>query len=174
MPTTVLVLNGPNLNLLGTREPEIYGHETLSDIAALCERVAEELGFSVDFRQSNSEAELVGWVQEARTSAGGIILNAGALTHTSVALLDALTASTLPVIEVHLSNIFRREEFRRHSYISLAARGVICGLGSHGYELALTAMAKLITKPKKAAARARTPARKTANKRNPVRGKRTA
>jgi len=164
MPPTVLVLNGPNLNLLGSREPEIYGHETLSDIAALCERAAATLGLAVDFRQSNSEAELVGWVQEARTTRAGIILNAGAFTHTSVALLDALTASALPVIEVHLSNIFRREEFRRHSYVSLAARGVICGLGSQGYELALAAMARLLAK---------TSGKKPANKKTPAKVKRT-
>ena len=169
MPSTVLVLNGPNLNLLGSREPEIYGHETLSDIAALCERTAESLGIAVDFRQSNSEAELVNWVQEARNSRAGIIINAGALTHTSVALLDALTASSLPVVEVHLSNIFRREEFRRHSYISLAARGVICGLGSQGYELALAAVARLIAKPSKRTASTQ----KTASKKTPAKGKRT-
>lgn len=169
MPSQVLVLNGPNLNLLGTREPEIYGHETLSDIAALCERMAQSLGIAVDFRQSNSEAELVNWIQEARTSRAGIIINAGAFTHTSVALLDALNASGLPVIEVHLSNIFRREEFRRHSYISLAARGVICGLGSQGYELALAGMARLIAKPRKRT----TSTKKTTNKKTPAKGKRT-
>lgn len=165
MPSTVLVLNGPNLNLLGSREPEIYGHETLDDIAALCERVAKSLGIAVDFRQSNSEAELVNWVQEARRTRAGIIVNAGAFTHTSVALLDALTASSLPVIEVHLSNIFRREEFRRHSYVSLAARGVICGLGSQGYELALAAMARLIAKPRaRPSATGKTPRKKTSAK----------
>ena len=169
MPSQVLVLNGPNLNLLGTREPEIYGHETLSDIAALCEQAAASLGIAVDFRQSNSEAELVNWIQEARTSRAGIIINAGALTHTSVALLDALTATSLPVIEVHLSNIFRREEFRRHSYISLAARGVICGLGPQGYELALAAIARLIAKPRKRT----TSTQKTTNKKTPAKGKRT-
>jgi 3-dehydroquinate dehydratase-2 len=169
MPSTVLVLNGPNLNLLGSREPEIYGHETLSDIAALCERAAQSLGIAVDFRQSNSESELVDWVQEARTTRAGIVINAGAFTHTSVALLDALSASALPVIEVHLSNIFRREEFRRHSYISLAARGVICGLGSQGYELALAAMARLLAKP----ATKRTPNQKTPNKKTPAKVKRT-
>lgn len=164
MPSTVLVLNGPNLNLLGSREPEIYGHETLSDIAALCGRAAKSLGIAVDFRQSNSEAELVNWVQEARATRAGIIINAGAFTHTSVALLDALNAVALPVIEVHLSNIFRREEFRRHSYISLAARGVICGLGAQGYELAIAAMARLLTEP---------PAKKTPNKKTPAKVKRT-
>lgn len=167
MPATVLVLNGPNLNLLGSREPEIYGYETLSDIAALCERVASSLGIAVDFRQSNSESELVNWVQEARASRAGIIINAGAFTHTSVALLDALTASNLPVIEVHLSNIFRREEFRRHSYVSLAARGVICGLGPQGYELALAAMARLVAKPRAVSAP------KPLKKKTPAKGGRT-
>lgn len=174
MPLTVLVLNGPNLNLLGSREPEIYGYETLNDVAALCERAAKPLGLAVDFRQSNSEADLVNWIQEARTSRAGIIINAGAFTHTSVALLDALTASTLPVIEVHLSNIFRREEFRRHSYISLAARGVICGLGSQGYELALAAMARLTANSKPSGPRAQaTSTKKTPNKKTPAKGKRT-
>lgn len=169
MTITVLVLNGPNLNLLGTREPDIYGHETLDDIAALCEKAAKPLGLTIDFRQSNSEAELVDWIQAARGRAGGIIINAGALTHTSVALLDALTASTLPVIEVHLSNIFRREEFRRHSYISLAARGVICGLGPQGYELALAAMARLIAGPRQKRAAGKT----TPDKKTPAKGRRT-
>jgi 3-dehydroquinate dehydratase-2 len=159
MPSTVLVLNGPNLNLLGSREPEIYGHETLSDIAGLCEGVAQSLGIAVDFRQSNSESELVNWIQEARTTRAGIIINAGAFTHTSVALLDALNAAALPVIEVHLSNIFRREEFRHHSYISLAARGVICGLGSQGYELAMAAMGRLLKPATKTTTKKKTPAK---------------
>lgn len=174
MPSKVLVLNGPNLNLLGSREPDIYGHETLDDIAALCARSAESLSIAVDFRQSNSEAELVNWIQEARASHAGIIINAGALTHTSVALLDALTASSLPVIEVHLSNIFRREEFRRHSYVSLAARGVICGLGPQGYELALNAIARMLAKSKTAKSKTAKATGKSAPRRKPsVRGKRT-
>ena len=174
MPLTVLVLNGPNLNLLGSREPEIYGYETLGDVAALCERAAGPLGIAVDFRQSNSESELVNWVQEARSSHAGIIINAGAFTHTSVALLDALTASNLPIIEVHLSNIFRREEFRRHSYVSLAARGVICGLGPQGYELALAAMARLVAKPRKRATSTQTPLKKKSPVgKSPAKGKRT-
>lgn len=144
MPQPVLVLNGPNLNLLGSREPEIYGRETLADIAALCKAAGKRLGLTVDFRQSNSESELVGWIQEARGVKAGILINAGAFTHTSVALLDALLASELPVIEVHLSNLFKREEFRHHSYVSRAARGMICGLGSQGYELALEAMARIV------------------------------
>jgi 3-dehydroquinate dehydratase II len=141
---TILVLNGPNLNLLGVREPETYGHDTLADIEEACLERAAVLDLSVDFRQSNHEGQLVDWIQEARESADGIILNAGALTHTSIAILDALKASELPVIEVHLSNIFRRESFRHHSYVSEAAQGVICGFGAQGYLLALEAMAPLI------------------------------
>jgi len=141
---TVFVLNGPNLNLLGVREPSIYGRDTLGDVEERCTARAAALGLEIDFRQSNHEGQLVDWIQEARESADGIILNAGALTHTSVALLDALSAADLPVIEVHLSNIFRRERFRHHSYVSLAANGVICGLGAQGYEFALDAIASLI------------------------------
>ena len=143
MPT-VFVLNGPNLNLLGVRDPSVYGHHTLADIEARCRVRAAALELQINFRQTNHEGQLVDWIQEARELADGIILNAGALTHTSVAVLDALSAVGLPVIEVHLSNIFRRERFRHHSYVSLAARGVICGLGAHGYELALEAVANLI------------------------------
>jgi 3-dehydroquinate dehydratase-2 len=144
MAKPVFVLNGPNLNMLGVREPEIYGRETLDEVRKKAETRARSLGLTVDFRQSNLEGELIGWVQEARGKAAGIVLNAGSLTHTSIGLLDALSAAELPVIEVHLSNIFRRESFRQHSYVSLAAKGVICGLGSKGYELALEAMADLI------------------------------
>lgn len=146
MAKPVYVLNGPNLNLLGVREPAVYGRDTLDDVAALTAAKAKAVGLSVDFRQSNLEGELIGWAQEARTKASGLIVNAGGLTHTSVALLDALLASELPVIEVHLSNIFRREQFRSHSYVSLAATGVICGLGAKGYELAIEAMADILTK----------------------------
>jgi len=141
---TVVVLNGPNLNLLGLREPEIYGRETLDDIRAAVTARAQSHGVTVDFRQSNDEGELITWIQAARTAAAGIIINAGGYTHTSVAILDSLLASSLPVIEVHLSNIYRREEYRHHSYISRAATGVICGLGAHGYELAIDAMAKIL------------------------------
>ena len=141
---TIFILNGPNLNLLGVREPSVYGHDTLADIEERCLARASALDLQIDFRQSNHEGQLVDWIQEARESADGIILNAGALTHTSVALLDALTAAGLPVIEVHLSNIFRRESFRHRSFVSLAADGVICGLGPQGYELALDAVASLI------------------------------
>lgn len=143
MPT-VFILNGPNLNLLGVREPAVYGHDTLGDIEERCTARAASLDLQIEFRQTNHEGQLVDWIQEARESADGIILNAGALTHTSVAVLDALSAADLPVIEVHLSNIFRRERFRHRSYVSLAANGVICGLGAHGYELALDAIARLI------------------------------
>ena len=143
MPT-VFILNGPNLNLLGVRDPSIYGHDTLGDIEERCTARAASLGLEIDFRQTNHEGQIVDWIQEARESADGIILNAGALTHTSVAVLDALAAAELPVVEVHLSNIFRRESFRHHSFVSLAANGVICGLGAQGYELALDAIARLI------------------------------
>jgi 3-dehydroquinate dehydratase-2 len=141
MAPGVLVLNGPNLNLLGQREPEIYGSETLDDIAAMCRTVGERLGLEVDFRQSNSEGQLVDWVQEARGTFAGLAVNAGAYSHTSIALLDALRAFEGPIVEVHLSNIFRRETFRHHSYVSQAATGVICGLGSDGYRLALEGLA---------------------------------
>jgi 3-dehydroquinate dehydratase II len=146
MTKPVYILNGPNLNLLGQREPAIYGRDTLADIESLAKGRAQALGLNIAFRQSNSEGELIGWVQEARTAASAIIINAAGLTHTSVALLDALQASELPVVEVHLSNIFRREGFRQHSYVSLAATGVICGLGAKGYELALEAVRALLDK----------------------------
>jgi 3-dehydroquinate dehydratase-2 len=141
----VLILNGPNLNMLGLREPEIYGRQTLADIEAACQARAKALGLDLSFRQSNSEGELVTWLQEARDSQDGVIINAGALTHTSVALLDALKLLEVPIIELHLSNIFTRENFRHQSYISLAADGVICGFGAPGYELALDAMNRLLT-----------------------------
>lgn len=144
MAHTILILNGPNLNMLGTREPEIYGHRTLADIEAMCAAKAATLGLTVEFRQSNSEAELVDWAQGSRGVMSGLIVNAGGLTHTSVALLDALLASDLPVVEVHLSNIHRREDFRQQSYVAKAAQGMICGFGAQGYELALEAMAQLI------------------------------
>ncbi len=141
MTATVMVLNGPNLNLLGTREPDIYGTETLESIEAACRKRAGDLGLAVEFRQSNNEGDLVDWVQEAAGSHQALIVNAGAYTHTSVALLDALLATEIPIIEVHLSNINQREEFRHHSYVSKAADGMICGLGGLGYELALEALA---------------------------------
>jgi 3-dehydroquinate dehydratase-2 len=141
---TVFILNGPNLNLLGVREPATYGYDTLGDVEQRCLARAVALDLSLDFRQTNHEGQLVDWIHEAREAADGIILNAGALTHTSVAVLDALNAAELPIVEVHLSNIFRRESFRHHSYVSLAANGGIFGLGPQGYELALEAIATLI------------------------------
>ncbi len=143
MTATILILNGPNLNLVGTRETEVYGEEGLDDIRAAVEARAGELSLTVDMRQSNSEGELVSWIQSARGSAGGIIVNAGAYSHTSIAILDALRACDVPVIEVHLSNIFSREPYRQHSYVSEAANGIICGFGGAGYTMALEAMNRL-------------------------------
>jgi 3-dehydroquinate dehydratase II len=142
---TILVLNGPNLNLLGVREPQTYGRETLADIEEACLERGAALELAVDFRQSNHEGQLVDWIQEARESADGIVINAAGYTHTSVAIRDALVASELPVVEVHLSNIYKREAFRHHSFISAIASGVIAGFGGHGYELALEAMARLLS-----------------------------
>jgi len=145
---TIFVLNGPNLNLLGQREPEIYGTETLADIQGMCERAAGRLGLGVVFHQSNHEGVLIDRVHEARGSAAGIVVNPAGFTGTSVALLDALKTFEGPIVEVHLSNIHRRETFRHHSYVSLAATGVICGLGSQGYVLALEWLAaRLGTQP---------------------------
>jgi len=144
MAKPIYVLNGPNLNMLGLREPAVYGRESLADIEKRASERAKAVGLTIDFRQSNAEGELVDWIQEAREKAQGIILNAGAYSHTSIAILDALQAAELPVIEVHLSNLFRREPFRQHSYVTSAAKGLICGLGAKGYELALEAMAELL------------------------------
>lgn len=144
MAKPIYVLNGPNLNMLGLREPAVYGRESLADIEKRASERAKAVGLTIDFRQSNTEGELVDWIQEARDKAQGIILNAGAYSHTSIAILDALQAAELPVIEVHLSNLFRREPFRQHSYVTSAAKGLICGLGAKGYELALEAMAELL------------------------------
>lgn len=142
MAKRVLVLNGPNLNLLGIREPGTYGSQTLADIEALCHEASAAAGLTCDFRQSNHEGELVTWIQEARGTADGIVINPAAYSHTSVAIHDALRAVGLPVIEVHLSNIYTREPFRHHSYVSPVATGVICGLGATGYKLAITALAE--------------------------------
>jgi len=142
MAKHVLVLNGPNLNMLGKREPAIYGAQTLSDVETLCRVAADEFGLSIDFRQSNHEGELVTWIQEALGTADGILINPGAYSHTSVAIYDALKAVNLPVAEVHISNIHQREAFRHHSYVSAVAFGVICGFGTLGYRLALEAMAQ--------------------------------
>ncbi len=143
MVQRVLVLNGPNLNMLGQREPEIYGAQTLAQIEALIADEARALGLDVTCRQSNVEGELVGWIQQALGTVDGIVINAAAYSHTSLAIHDALKAVGLPVIEVHLSNIFKREAFRHHSYVSLVATGVICGLGPDGYRLALRALKTL-------------------------------
>jgi len=137
---SVLILNGPNLNLLGTRQPEVYGHATLADIEAMCRARAEALGLTLDFEQSNHEGALVDAIHAARGRHDGIILNAGAYTHTSVALMDAISAAELPTIELHLSNIHARERFRHRSYIAAVALGVICGFGARGYVLAIDAL----------------------------------
>jgi 3-dehydroquinate dehydratase-2 len=147
MPATpslplIAVLNGPNMNMLGLRQPKLYGAATLDDVEALCAERAEQLDLAIDFRQTNAEGELVSWVQECRGRARGIVINPAGFTTTSVALMDALLAVDLPAIEVHITNIHRREEFRQHSYVSKAALGVICGLGIGGYALALQAMAE--------------------------------
>lgn len=146
MAKPVYILNGPNLNLLGQREPEIYGRETLHDIEKRLITLAASLKLEITFRQTNSEGELINWVQEAKHDGGAIIINAAGLTHTSIGLLDALNASEIPIIEVHLSNIYRRESFRHNSYVSLAAMGVICGFGATGYELALQALSQQFKK----------------------------
>ncbi|MCI5049706.1 MAG: type II 3-dehydroquinate dehydratase [Rickettsiales bacterium] len=144
MPS-VLILNGPNLNLLGTREPEIYGSTTLEDIKQSCQRKAQSLSITLGFEQSNHEGELVDFIQSVREHYDGLIINAGAFTHTSVALHDALMALDQPIIELHISNVFQREEFRHKSYISQPAKGVLCGFGPYGYEMALDAMAQWVS-----------------------------
>jgi 3-dehydroquinate dehydratase-2 len=144
MTSIVYVLNGPNLNLLGKRQPHIYGHETLADVEAECRRTAEPRGLDLRFYQSNREYEIIDWIHEARETADGIIINPAAFTHTSVAILDALNTFEPPVIEVHISNVHKREAFRHHSYVSLRADGVIAGLGTQGYILAIQRIAHLI------------------------------
>ncbi len=139
-----LILNGPNLNMLGVRQPEIYGSDTLADVERMCRDHSQKIDVDVDFRQSNHEGELVTWIQEARDIQDGIIINAGAYTHTSVALLDALSLTDLPIVELHISNIFKRDSFRHHSYISPVATGVICGLGPRGYVVAMDALYGLL------------------------------
>jgi len=142
----IYILNGPNLNLLGQRQPEIYGSETLDDVATACAALAEELGLTIRFHQSNHEGQLVDWVQEARLQGAGIVINPGAYSHTSIAILDALNTFDGPVIEVHISNIHKREVFRHHSFVSLRADGVIAGCGTQGYGLALRRLAQLLAK----------------------------
>ncbi len=139
---SILILNGPNLNLLGQRQPEIYGTTTLSDIEAACRKKASELGLGIDFRQDNSEGALIDIIHDARGRHDGLILNAGAYTHSSIALMDAISSVELPTIELHLSNVHAREEFRHVSYIARVALGVICGFGPAGYDLAIEAMAR--------------------------------
>lgn len=156
-PPLVAVLNGPNINMLGLRQPHLYGHATMDDVEQLCAETAEELDLAIDFRQTNSEGELVSWVQECRGAQGvrhvqGILINPAGYTTTSIALMDALLAVELPAIEVHVTNIHARESFRRRSYVSRAAVGVICGLGVRGYALGLRAMADLLADAAAAAA----------------------
>ena len=148
MTRLVYVLNGPNLNLLGKRQPQIYGHETLADVERDCRRAAAELGLEIRFHQSNREYEIIDWIHEAREVAAGIVINPAAFTHTSVAILDALKTFEGPIIEVHISNVHQRESFRHHSYVTLAASGVIAGFGTQGYTLALQRVARLIGEAK--------------------------
>lgn len=144
MESTVFVLNGPNLNLLGTREPEIYGAETLAEVEAECRQLADSLGLELRFHQSNAEHQLIDWIHEARTNCAGIVINAAALTHTSIAIHDALRACDCPIVEVHISNVHAREGFRRRSYVSGLATAVILGCGIQGYRFALERLALLI------------------------------
>ena len=145
MAKTLYVLNGPNLNLLGQRQPEIYGRATLADVEKLCRATAQRLGVAIVFRQSNHEGDIVDWINEAHAEkAAGLVINPAALTTTSIAILDALLVMAAPVIEVHISNIHKREKYRRHSYVSQAARAVICGFGVDGYALAITGLAAML------------------------------
>ncbi|HSA79823.1 MAG TPA: type II 3-dehydroquinate dehydratase [Vicinamibacterales bacterium] len=148
MSKLVYVLNGPNLNLLGKRQPHIYGHDTLADVEAACRHVAEEFGLELRFLQSNAEHQMIDWIHEARETAAGIVINPAAFTHTSVAILDALNTFEAPVFEVHISNVHKREPFRHHSYVSLRADGVIAGFGIQGYALALRRLGTLIAAKK--------------------------
>jgi 3-dehydroquinate dehydratase-2 len=140
----VYVINGPNLNLLGRREPAIYGSDTLAEVEVECRKLAGQLRLDLEFRQSNAEHQIIDWIQEARERGGGMVINPAALTHTSIAILDALKSCEFPIIEVHISNVHRRESFRHHSYVSLAAAGVIVGCGTQGYQFALQRVARLL------------------------------
>jgi 3-dehydroquinate dehydratase-2 len=144
MSRLVYLLNGPNLNLLGKRQPAVYGYETLAEVESDCRRVASELRLELEIHQSNSEAQVIDWIHAARERAGGIVINPGAYAHTSIAILDALATCEFPIIEVHISNIHKRETFRHHSYVSLVASGVIAGFGTQGYQLALQRIGRLI------------------------------
>ena len=144
MPLEILLINGPNLNMLGVRQPEVYGHSSLADLENLCKREARSLGVAIDFRQSNAEADLVSWIQGSRGSVDGIMLNAGALTHSSVALFDALASAEVPAVEIHMSNIHGREKFREKSYVSLFAEGMVCGFGSYSYVLGMRAIHSIL------------------------------
>jgi 3-dehydroquinate dehydratase-2 len=144
MSSLIYVLNGPNLNLLGKRQPTIYGHETLADLEAKCLRAAEESGLDIRFHQSNREYEIIDWIHEARETAGGLLINPAAFTHTSVAILDALNTCEFPIIEVHISNVHKREPFRHHSFVSGRADAVLAGFGTEGYALAIRHLARLI------------------------------
>jgi 3-dehydroquinate dehydratase-2 len=144
MSRLIYILNGPNLNLLGKRQPHIYGHETMADVEAQCRAEAAKSNLEVRFHQSNREYELIDWIHESRETAGGIVINPAAFTHTSVAILDALNTCEFPIIEVHISNVHKREAFRHHSYVSSIASGVIAGFGTQGYSLAVQRLARLI------------------------------
>ena len=144
MTDTIYVLNGPNMNLLGKRQPELYGSKTLNDVEKSCSEIANENAFKIDLRQSNSEADLIDWIHEARNLGAGIVINPAAYSHTSIAIMDALMAFEGPVIEVHVSNIHKREEFRHQSYVSLRADGVIAGLGVRGYEFAVMKILEIL------------------------------
>ncbi|ABC91069.1 3-dehydroquinate dehydratase protein [Rhizobium etli CFN 42] len=145
----IYVLNGPNLNLLGKRQPHIYGHETLADVEADCRKLASELGHEIRFHQSNREYEIIDWIHEAREDGSGIVINPAAFTHTSLAILDALNTFEGPVIEIHISNMYKRESFRHHSFVSHRADGIITGLGTEGYRLGIRRVATMLTAPKK-------------------------
>ena len=147
MTPTILIINGPNLDMLGTRQPEVYGHDTLADVEALCQRIAEQEAVTVDFRQSDSEAEIMGWIKQGRGVTAGLLINPAGFTSTSIAILDSLLIYEAPIIEVHISPLFRRDEFRHLSYVSKAATAKIEGFGIQGYAFAITRLAQLVTEP---------------------------